>query len=74
MKYTDEIGSIAMIYIPRFIKTGSAIQKLMRGKLQTDTGRIEKKKKVISIWILDAVNVTNCLRLLEHSNRGFTSH
>jgi hypothetical protein len=31
MKYTVEMGSSAMIYIPSFIKTGSAIQKLRGG-------------------------------------------
>jgi hypothetical protein len=31
MKYAIEMGSNAMIYIPSFIKTGSAIQKLMGG-------------------------------------------
>jgi hypothetical protein len=30
MKYTLEIGSGAMIYIPCFTKTGSGVQKLMR--------------------------------------------
>jgi hypothetical protein len=30
-KYTVEIGSGAMIYIPNFIKIGSGIQKLMDG-------------------------------------------
>jgi hypothetical protein len=29
MKYAIEIGSVAMIYIPSFIKTGSGIQKLL---------------------------------------------
>jgi hypothetical protein len=31
MKYAVEMGSDAMIYIPSFIKSGSAIQKLMGG-------------------------------------------
>jgi hypothetical protein len=31
MKYTVEMGSGAMIYIPSFIKIGSGIQKLIRG-------------------------------------------
>jgi hypothetical protein len=31
MKYVVEMGSGAMIYIPSFIKTGSGIQKLIRG-------------------------------------------
>jgi hypothetical protein len=31
MKYAVEMGSGAMIYIPSFIKTGSAIQRLTRG-------------------------------------------
>jgi hypothetical protein len=29
MKYAAEMGSGAIIYVPSFIKTGSAIQKLM---------------------------------------------
>jgi hypothetical protein len=38
MKYAEEMGSIDMIYtyITSFIKTGSAIQKLLGG-LQTQT-------------------------------------
>jgi hypothetical protein len=39
MKYTDEVSSGAMIYIPSFIKIGSAIQKLM-GKGYTDSIKI----------------------------------
>jgi hypothetical protein len=31
MKYAVEVGSGAMIYIPSFIKIGSAIQKLIGG-------------------------------------------
>jgi hypothetical protein len=31
MKYTVEMGSDAIIYIPSFIKTGSGIQKLIVG-------------------------------------------
>jgi hypothetical protein len=31
MNYAVEMGSGAMIYIPSFIKTGLAIQKLTRG-------------------------------------------
>jgi hypothetical protein len=31
MKYAFKMGSGVMIYIPSFIKTGSAIQKLIRG-------------------------------------------
>jgi hypothetical protein len=31
MKYTAEMGSVATIYIPSFIKTGSGIQKLIGG-------------------------------------------
>jgi hypothetical protein len=34
MKYAAEMGSSAMIYIPSFIKIGSAIQKLMEGREQ----------------------------------------
>jgi hypothetical protein len=35
MKYADEMGSRAMIYIPSFINTGSAIQKLIGKDTQT---------------------------------------
>jgi hypothetical protein len=31
MKYSVEVGSGGMIYIPSFIKTGLAIQKLIGG-------------------------------------------
>jgi hypothetical protein len=31
MKYAVEMCSVAMIYIPSFIKTGSGIQKLIGG-------------------------------------------
>jgi hypothetical protein len=37
MKYAVEMGSVAMIYIPSFIKTGSGIQKLMGGGGRGDT-------------------------------------
>jgi hypothetical protein len=35
MKYAVEIGSDVMIHIPSVIKTGSGIQKLIRGDTQT---------------------------------------
>jgi hypothetical protein len=35
MKYSVEMGSGAVIYIPSFTKTGSAIQKLLWGDTQT---------------------------------------
>jgi hypothetical protein len=35
MKYAVEMGSGAMIYVPRFIKIGSGIQKLIRGYIYT---------------------------------------
>jgi branched-subunit amino acid transport protein len=31
MKYAVEMGSVAIVYIPSFIKSGSSIQKLMWG-------------------------------------------
>jgi hypothetical protein len=31
MKYAVEMGSLAIIHVPRFIKFGSGIQKLVRG-------------------------------------------
>jgi hypothetical protein len=39
MKYTVEIDSGVMIYIPSFVKIGSAIQKLVRGYIDTRTYR-----------------------------------
>jgi hypothetical protein len=35
MKHVVEMGSVAMICIPSFIKIGSAIQKLIWGDIQT---------------------------------------
>jgi hypothetical protein len=35
MKYADEMGSSAMIYMPTFINTGSAIKRLMGGRIHT---------------------------------------
>jgi hypothetical protein len=35
MKYAAEMGSGAMIYIPSFINTGSGIQKVNWGDIQT---------------------------------------
>jgi hypothetical protein len=37
MKYAVEMGSVAMIYIPSFIKFGSGIQKLIGGHTDTLT-------------------------------------
>jgi hypothetical protein len=34
MKYAAEMVSVAMIYIPSFIKTGSVFQMLMEGDSQ----------------------------------------
>jgi hypothetical protein len=31
MNYTNELGSVAMIYISSYIKSGSGIPKLLRG-------------------------------------------
>jgi coenzyme F420-reducing hydrogenase beta subunit len=39
--YTVEMGSGAMICIPCFIKTGSAIQKFMGGKINRHTDSME---------------------------------
>jgi hypothetical protein len=35
MKYAVKMGSLSMIHIPSFLKTGSDIQKLIRGNTQT---------------------------------------
>jgi hypothetical protein len=37
MKYAIMMGSGAMIYIPSIIKTGSGIQRLIRGYTDTQT-------------------------------------
>jgi hypothetical protein len=37
MKYAVQMGSVAMIYIPSFIKIGSGIQKLVGGYTDTHT-------------------------------------
>jgi hypothetical protein len=34
MKYAVEMGSGTMIYIPSFLRTGSGIQKLIKGDTQ----------------------------------------
>jgi hypothetical protein len=51
MKYTFEMGSVAIMYIPDFIKIGSGIRKLMGGGGFTDRDLISlliffKVKKV----------------------------
>jgi hypothetical protein len=45
MKYAVEMGSGAMIYIPRFVKTGIGIQKLIEG--DTPTASISHKPAFI---------------------------
>jgi hypothetical protein len=39
MNYTVEMGSDAVIYMPNFIKTGSAIQKFIAGYTNIETHR-----------------------------------
>jgi hypothetical protein len=39
MKYAVEMGSVAVIYIPIFIKTGSGIQKMIGRDSQTHRGQ-----------------------------------
>jgi hypothetical protein len=41
VKFAVEKGSVAMIYIPGFIKIGSGIQKLIGGGIHRHTGRME---------------------------------
>jgi hypothetical protein len=42
MKYAVEISSVAMLYIPSFIKIGSAIQRLMGGgEINIHTDKME---------------------------------
>jgi hypothetical protein len=60
MKYAVEMGSLAVIYIPSFIKIGSGIQKLLvvgirrktaRGSHKTTLGKYFKKFKFTLITI-----------------------
>jgi hypothetical protein len=46
MKYTMEMGSGAVIYIPSFIKIGSGIQKLIRGDIQTHRQHGDRKSQL----------------------------
>jgi hypothetical protein len=46
MKYAVEIGSDAIIYIPSFIKIGSAIQKLIGGYTDTQTPAWRSQKPI----------------------------
>jgi hypothetical protein len=32
MKYAAEVGSVARMYVPSFIKTGSGVRKLIRSE------------------------------------------
>jgi hypothetical protein len=47
MKYAVEMGSGAMIYIPSFIKIGSAIQKLIGGRGYTETQTAWRSHKCV---------------------------
>jgi hypothetical protein len=48
MKYAVEMGPGAMIYIPSFIKIGSGIEKLIRGRYtDAQTGRRSHKPALI---------------------------
>jgi hypothetical protein len=40
MKYAVEMGSVAMIHVPSFIKTGPGIQKFIGVDLQTHRMKI----------------------------------
>jgi hypothetical protein len=44
MKYATEMGAVAMVYIPSFIKIGSGIQKLMEGRKFTGAYFIKVKR------------------------------
>jgi hypothetical protein len=52
MKYSVEMGSCVMIYIPSFIKIGSGIQKVMGGYLDTQTAwRLHKPSFIFNILL-----------------------
>jgi hypothetical protein len=56
MKYAVEMGSVAVVYIPSFIETGSGIQ-VIRGDAQTDrkcdryTAEMDENSKQSSCYI-----------------------
>jgi hypothetical protein len=50
MKYAVEMGSSAMMYIPGFIKTGPAIQKLIRGYKDRDIQTAKRSHKPTIIF------------------------
>jgi hypothetical protein len=57
MKYTVQLGSGAVAYIPLFIKIGSGIHKLIKGDTQT-------------AWRLHIPFVPLCCAFREASKRG----
>jgi hypothetical protein len=55
MKYDVETGSVAMIYIPSFIKIVSGIQRLLGGDIQTH------RQKGVRISLLQERRLIMCL-------------
>jgi hypothetical protein len=45
MKHADEMGSVAMIYVPSFIEIGSGIQKLIGREELTETQKARRSHK-----------------------------
>jgi hypothetical protein len=72
MKYAVEMGSGAMIYIPNFIKIGSAIQKFIRG--ETQTHRQHGDLISLLLFFQNMKSRLNRLLLVNTENRGYKTN
>jgi hypothetical protein len=70
MKYAVEMGSGAMIYIPSFIKIGSAIQKLIGVDTQT-AWKSHKPTFIFSKYGMYAENGRVCRKYDENSSHDW---
>jgi hypothetical protein len=73
MKYAIEMGSGVMIYIPGFIKIGSAIQKLIVGGY-TDTHRYtvtQQQGDLISLLLYFQKKENRLKRVLKYKPKGW---
>jgi hypothetical protein len=71
MKYTVEMGSGAMIYMPSFIKIGSAIQKLIGGgNIQTQRQHGDHISLILFFISKDSRLIT---RMYVRQEAGWTS-
>jgi hypothetical protein len=65
-KYTAEVGSGAIIYIPSFIKTGSSIQKLIGGGIHrhVDNMLISSAYFYLFKYRMYTKNHPNCIKVI----------